>query len=66
MPAYWALEGDGCYLLEDLDEIPKAIDWLQEQPTFRAHRRCRKLFDPTTVYREFYEPILQLVPAPPR
>jgi glycosyltransferase involved in cell wall biosynthesis len=63
MPAYWATEGDGCYVLEDLDEIPKAIDWLQNQPTFRAHRRCRKLFDPGVVYREFYEPLLANVPT---
>jgi glycosyltransferase involved in cell wall biosynthesis len=63
MPAYWATEGDGCYVLEELDEIPKAIDWLQNQPTFRAHRRCRKLFDPGVVYREFYEPLLANVPV---
>jgi glycosyltransferase involved in cell wall biosynthesis len=62
MPAYWATEGDGCFVLENLDALPKAIDWLQEQPTFRAHRRCRKLFDPGVVYREFYEPLLANVP----
>jgi glycosyltransferase involved in cell wall biosynthesis len=63
MPAYWATDGDGCYVLEELDDIPKAIDWLQAQPTFRAHRRCRKLFDPGVVYHEFYEPLLANVPT---
>lgn len=63
MPAYWATEGEGCYLLDNVDELPKAIDWLQEQPTFRAHRRCRKLFDPAVVYQEFYEPLLANVPV---
>jgi glycosyltransferase involved in cell wall biosynthesis len=63
MPAYWATEGDGCFVLENIDEVPKAIDWLQEQPTFRAHRRCRKLFDPAIVYREYYEPILATIPV---
>jgi glycosyltransferase involved in cell wall biosynthesis len=65
MPAYWALEGEGCFLLETLDDLPKAIDWLQEQPTFRSHRRCRKLFDPGVVYREYYEPLLANVPNHP-
>jgi glycosyltransferase involved in cell wall biosynthesis len=62
MPAYWATEGEGCFVLENVDEIPKAIDWLQEQPTFRSHRRCRKLFDPAVVYKEYYEPLLATVP----
>ncbi len=62
MPAYWATEGEGCFVLENLDDLPQAIDWLQDQPTFRAHRRCRKLFDPGVVYREFYEPLLENVP----
>jgi glycosyltransferase involved in cell wall biosynthesis len=62
MPAYWATEGEGCFVLDNLDEIPKAIDWLQEQPTFRSHRRCRKLFDPGVVYKEYYEPLLATVP----
>jgi len=66
MPAYWAVEGDGCFVLDTLDELPKAIDWLQEQPTFRAHRRCRKLFDPAVVYREYYEPILATIPTSSR
>ena len=62
MPAYWAMEGEGCFVLEKLDDVPKAIDWLQEQPTFRSHRRCRKMFDPGVIYREFYEPLLANVP----
>jgi glycosyltransferase involved in cell wall biosynthesis len=62
MPAWWTIEGDGCFVLDTLDDIPQAIDWLQEQPTFRAHRRCRKLFDPAVVYQEYYEPILQIIP----
>jgi glycosyltransferase involved in cell wall biosynthesis len=62
MPAFWATEGEGCYLLEDLDQLSDAIDWLQEQPTFRNHRKCRKLFDPGVVYREYYEPILANIP----
>jgi glycosyltransferase involved in cell wall biosynthesis len=63
MPAYWATEGEGCFVLDNVDEIPKAIDWLQEQPTFRSHRRCRKLFDPAVVYKEYYEPLLATVPV---
>jgi glycosyltransferase involved in cell wall biosynthesis len=63
MPAFWATDGEGCFVLENIEELPKAIDWLQEQPTFRAHRRCRKLFDPGVVYREFYEPLLANVPT---
>ena len=63
MPAWWATEGDGCFVLENLDDIPEAIDWLQEQSTFRAHRRCRKLFDPGVIYQEYYEPILATIPA---
>lgn len=63
MPAYWATEGDGCYVLDTLADLPKAIDWLQDNSTFRAHRRCRKLFDPAVVYREYYEPILATIPT---
>jgi mannosylglucosylglycerate synthase len=66
MPAWWAVEGDGCFVLESLDEIPRAIDWLQGQPTFRAHRRARKMFDPAVVYKEYYEPILEIIPTSSR
>jgi glycosyltransferase involved in cell wall biosynthesis len=62
MPSFWAVEGEGCYLLENLDQIPDAIDWLQEQPTFRHHRMCRKIFDPGVIYDEYYEPLLATIP----
>jgi glycosyltransferase involved in cell wall biosynthesis len=62
VPAFWAVEGEGCYLLEDLDQIPDALDWLQEQPTFRNHRLCRKMFDPAVIYEEYYEPLLATIP----
>ena len=62
VPAFWAVEGEGCYLLEDLDQIPDALDWLQEQPTFRHRRLCRRIFDPSVIYEEYYEPLLATIP----
>jgi glycosyltransferase involved in cell wall biosynthesis len=62
LPAYATLEGDGCYLLEDPAQLADAVEWLQEQPTFRNHRKCRKLFDPAVVYKEFYEPLFATIP----
>jgi len=60
IPAFRALEGAGSFLLNDLAKLPEAVNWLEPQPSFRQQRRCRRLFDPTVVYRKYYEPLLNL------
>jgi glycosyltransferase involved in cell wall biosynthesis len=63
IPAFKALEGAGSFLLDDLANLPQAVSWLEDQPSFRQQRRCRRLFDPTIVYGKYYEPLLNsLVP----
>ena len=59
IPASRALAEEGsAYLLDDLSGLAEAVEWLESQPTFRAQRRCRQLFDPDTVYQQYYEPLL--------
>lgn len=59
IPAYQALAEDGAaYPLEDIFRLPEAIEWLESLPTFRQQRRCRQAFDPSIIYRTYYEPLL--------
>jgi glycosyltransferase involved in cell wall biosynthesis len=58
IPAFRALGGDGAFLLNDMAKLSEAVKWLESQPTYRQQRQCRRLFDPTNVYSEFYEPLL--------
>jgi glycosyltransferase involved in cell wall biosynthesis len=63
IPAFKALEGSGSFLLDDLANLPEAVNWLESQSPFRQQRRCRRLFDPTIIYSKFYEQLLNsLVP----
>ena len=66
IPAFRALGGLGTFLLDDLAKVPEAVAWLENQPTFRQQRRCRRLFDPAIIYSKYYEPLLaSLVPNKP-
>ena len=58
VPSARALEGEGCYPLFDLANLPDALAWLEAQPIFRQQRRCRRLFDPAIIYSKYYEPFL--------
>ena len=59
IPAFGALGGPCCFLLDDVVELPRAVEWLEGQPSFLQQRRCRRLFDPLIVYSKFYEPLLR-------
>lgn len=63
IPAYSALEGEGTFLFKDVAQLPEALAWLEAQPTFRQQRRCRRLFDPTIIYKKYYEPYLAMFQA---
>ena len=65
VPAFYALAGTGSFLLNDLAKLPEAIAWLEGQPAFRQQRRCRRLFDPSIVYRKYYEPLLESLTSGP-
>jgi len=58
IPAFRALGGDGAFVLDDLAKLPEAVKWLEAQPTYRQQRQCRRLFDPSAVYSEHYQPLL--------
>jgi glycosyltransferase involved in cell wall biosynthesis len=59
VPAFQALiEEGGAYLLEEASRLGEALAWLENQPTFRQQRRCRRLFDPAALYKQHYEPLL--------
>jgi len=57
VPAFWAMEGEGAYLLDDLVKLPDAVAWLESQATFRQQRKCRRLFDPAGIYHKYYNPL---------
>jgi glycosyltransferase involved in cell wall biosynthesis len=58
IPAFRALGGDAAFMFNDITKLPEAIKWLEAQPTYRQQRQCRRLFDPSNVYTEHYEPFL--------
>ena len=58
VPSYYALEGLGSFVLDDVAKVPDALVWLENQATFRQQRRCRRLFDPLIIYTKYYEPLL--------
>ncbi len=59
VPAYQALEESGAaFLLKDISQLGDAVGWLEQQSIFLQQRRCRELFDPGVVYRDYYEPLL--------
>ena len=58
IPAYRALNGAATFLLDDITKLSEATGWLEAQPSFRQQRRCRRLFDPSIVFSEYYEPLL--------
>jgi len=57
VPAYRAIGGDEAFLLDDLAKLPAAIAWLEAQPVFRQQRKCRRIFDPTVIFRKYYQPL---------
>jgi glycosyltransferase involved in cell wall biosynthesis len=61
IPAFRALQGLGSFLLNDLAKLPDAVSWLEGQSAFRQQRRCRRLFDPTILYSQYYEPLFNSV-----
>jgi glycosyltransferase involved in cell wall biosynthesis len=63
IPAYRDLEGGGTFLLDDLAKLADAVEWLEAQPAFRQQRRCRRLFDPSIVYINHYEKLLNTFTA---
>ncbi len=65
IPAFRALDGSGSFLLDDIGKLPEAVNWLEAQSPFRQQRRCRRLFDPSIVYSNHYEPFLNSL-APPK
>ncbi len=59
-PAGDLLAEDGAvFVLESAAQLPEAVVWLEQQPTFRQQRRVRRLFDPAVVYRDHYVPLLK-------
>jgi len=63
IPSFRALGGEGAFMLNDLAKLPEAVKWLEAQPTYRQQRRCRRLFDPSNVFTDHYEPFLtSLIP----
>jgi glycosyltransferase involved in cell wall biosynthesis len=63
-PALAAIEGEGCFVLEEIGKLDEAVAWLEQQPGFRRQRQCRRLFDPARIHREHLAPLLEeLVPA---
>lgn len=65
IPSFRALDGSGSFLLDDIGKLPEAVNWLETQSPFRQQRRCRRLFDPSIVYSNHYEPFLNSL-APPK
>jgi hypothetical protein len=59
VPAYQALADEkGACLLTNLSKLPEAVAWLEDQATFRQQRLSRRLFDPSVIYRDYFEPLL--------
>ncbi len=59
-PAGQMLAEDGAvFVLETAAQLPQAVAWLEQQPTFRQQRRARKLFDPAVIYRDYYVSLLK-------
>ncbi len=66
VPAFWTTEGEGAFMLKDIGKLADAVTWLEAQPTFRQQRKCRHLFDPATIYKTYYKPLLSsLTPQKP-
>jgi len=66
MPSLWMTEGDGAFVLKDLAKLPDAVAWLESQPIFRQQRKCRRMFDPVALYKNYYEPFFaSLIPPKP-
>jgi len=66
IPALWVTEGEGAFMLKDLEKLSDAVSWLEGQPIFRQQRKCRRLFNPAVVYQRYYAPLLEsLVPNKP-
>ena len=59
IPAFHALEGMGSYMIDTMEKLPDAIQWLESQAMFRQQRRCRRLFDPMIIYSRYYEKLLK-------
>jgi glycosyltransferase involved in cell wall biosynthesis len=61
VPACQALGTSETFLLDDLAKISAAVAWLEAQPIFRQQRKCRQVFDPSVIYRKYYEPFLSVL-----
>lgn len=64
MPSFYSTQGEGCFTLENMEQLDDAINWLESQPTFRLQRLVRRQFDGKYIYRKYYQPLLESV-APP-
>jgi len=64
-PAFQLMSSQGgAYLIDDISRLSDAVIWLENQATFRQQRHARQVFDPTVIYRQYYEPLLaSFIPA---
>lgn len=61
VPAFWALEGEGMFMMSELSQLSEALNWLEMQPAFRLQRLVRRTFDMERVYRNYYAPLFEEV-----
>jgi len=64
VPAFWALQGEGMFMINELSQLPEAMHWLEAQPTFRLQRLVRQNYDLNLIYNRHYKPLLEALQKP--
>jgi glycosyltransferase involved in cell wall biosynthesis len=61
IPGFAALDGEGMFVLDDIQKLDEAVQWLESQPAFRLARTVRANFNPQFVYQQYYQPLLEMI-----
>jgi glycosyltransferase involved in cell wall biosynthesis len=59
VPAFWATEGEGAFMINAPAQLNDAVAWLEAHPSYRLRRRVRQQFDMDVLYGRYYEPLLK-------
>ncbi|HSI83137.1 MAG: glycosyltransferase family 4 protein [Candidatus Methylacidiphilales bacterium] len=58
VPSFWAVDGEGAFMINNPSQLDEAVAWLEQQSTFRLQRLVRHSFDSNAIYSAYYEPLL--------
>jgi glycosyltransferase involved in cell wall biosynthesis len=64
VPAFWALQGEGMFMINELAQLSEAIRWLEAQPTFRLQRQVRQSYDLNLIYNRYYKSLIESMEKP--